>query len=295
MDFNDPRYKPFPLPVRAIGPGSQVEEEALQYLEMPKGMSTYRPPVLPEREEVAGLSAAHEALHAVQRALHQVLEGGTPAPVSLDHLGPADRQLLNQVLGEGEVSARIDTGDGREVRIQESVFTGVWRIAVFRDGEPVEDRIEVAAVPSLVGEQARLDATDVRALALPEALPPGVMNAPSILTELSDQVARWTPQRPTHVVNLTLLPLSPEDLAFLGERLGQGRVVVLSRGYGNCRVTSTRVPHCWRVVYYNSQDAVILDTIEVTAMPDAVRAAPEDLQDSAERLDEVLAWLTGAP
>jgi hydrogenase-1 operon protein HyaF len=119
------------------------------------------------------------------------------------------------------------------------------------------------------------------------------MNAPSILTELSDQVARWAPGRPTHVVNLTLLPLSPQDLAFLGERLGQGRVVVLSRGYGNCRVTSTRVPHCWRVVYYNSQDTVILDTVEVTAMPDAVCAAPEDLADSAERLDEVLAWVIG--
>lgn len=293
MDFNDPRLKRIDIPIRVIGPGSQVEDETLQYIEMPQGMSTYRPPVLPEREDVAGLAAGHAALRAVRRALQQVLDGEAAMPVDLTGLGPADRQLLNQVLGEGEVSARIEAGTGREVRIQESVFAGVWRVAIFEAGQPVADCIEVGAVPALVGEQARLDATDVRALDLPELLPPEVMNAPSILTELSDQVARWVPGRATHVVNLTLLPLSPHDTAFLAGRLGQGRVVVLSRGYGNCRVTSTRVPHCWRVVYYNSQDTVILDTIEVTGMPDAVCAAREDLADSAERLDEVLAWVIG--
>jgi hydrogenase-1 operon protein HyaF len=42
------------------------------------------------------------------------------------------------------------------------------------------------------------------------------------------------------------------------------------------------------VVYYNSQDAVILNSVEVTDMPEVACAAPEDLQDSAERLVEVL-------
>ena len=31
-------------------------------------------------------------------------------------------------------------------------------------------------------------------------------------------------------------------------------VLILSRGYGNCRITDCRVPNTWRVVYYNSQD-----------------------------------------
>jgi hydrogenase-1 operon protein HyaF len=94
-------------------------------------------------------------------------------------------------------------------------------------------------------------------------------------------------------VNLTLLPMSNEDIGFMDHHLGTGRVLILSRGYGNCRITNTRVPNTWRVVYYNSQDVVILNTVEVTALPEVAMAAKEDLEDSFERLTEVLAWVEG--
>jgi len=81
------------------------------------------------------------------------------------------------------------------------------------------------------------------------------------------------------------------DIAFLDHHLGTGDLTVLSRGYGNCRITSTRLAHVWRVVYYNSADAVILNSVEVTALPDVALAAPEDLRDSHERLADILAML----
>jgi hydrogenase-1 operon protein HyaF len=37
----------------------------------------------------------------------------------------------------------------------------------------------------------------------------------------------------------------------------------------------------WRVQFFNSMDTLILDTLEVTDMPEVVLAAPEDLSDSA--------------
>lgn len=61
---------------------------------------------------------------------------------------------------------------------------------------------------------------------------------------------------------------------------GTGRLLVLSRGHGNCRITNCCVPHTWRVVYYNSQDAVILNTVEVVGVPKVACAAPEDLTDA---------------
>jgi hydrogenase-1 operon protein HyaF len=42
------------------------------------------------------------------------------------------------------------------------------------------------------------------------------------------------------------------------------------------------------VQFFNSMDSLILDTFEVTDMPEVVLAAPEDLADSAERIREVL-------
>lgn len=288
--------KDFPIPLVALGPGTQPEDESLDYLPLPKDMSTYRPPVLPEPEELVGLDQARAALQQVLTLLEQGAEGGAPGLVPLRQLAPRDFRIINQVLGEGEASAIVQLGAGNlEVRVQESVFAGVWRLMTWRheegrDAELVDDAIEVGPVPSLFAATA---AEDVWA-SPPQwngLLPPNVQNAPLLVDEIRDQVARWQPGQVSHVVDLTLLPVTPEDIGFLDHQLGTGRVLMLSRGYGNCRISNTRLPNCWRVVYYNSMDKVILNTVEVVDMPEVAMAAPEDLRDSHERLREVMAWL----
>lgn len=291
--------KDFPIPLVALGPGTQHEDESLDYLPLPKDMSTYRPPVLPEPEELVGLDQARAALQQVLALLEQGAEGGPPGLVRLGRLAPRDFRIVNQVLGEGEASAIVQLGAGNlEVRVQESVFAGVWRLMTWRleegrDPELVDDAIEVGPVPSLFAATA---AEDVWAEP-PQwsgPLPPNVQNAPLLVDEIRDQVARWQPGQVSHVVNLTLLPVTPEDIGFLDHQLGTGRVLMLSRGYGNCRISNTRLPNCWRVVYYNSMDKVILNTVEVVDMPEVAMAAPEDLRDSHERLREVMVYLEGA-
>ena len=70
--------------------------------------------------------------------------------------------------------------------------------------------------------------------------------------------------------------------------MGAGGVMILSRGYGNCRITRTAAPNVWWVQYFNSDDALILNTLEVAQIPQVACAAQEDLADSAERLAEIL-------
>lgn len=286
--------KDFPIPVISvgIGPGSQVEEETLEYMSMPQGMETFRPPVLPEPEEVALCQQAHRALREALVVLDEVRRGGTNRSIDLRGLPPADLRLVNQVLGEGEVSALVQSeGDAQyELRVQESVFAGVWRVVSSVNGQVVSDTIELGAVPQVLKATALEDVWPT----VPRwqgALPPGVQNAPALLAEIEDQWRQWRPGQPAHVVNLTLLPMSTEDIGFLDHHLGTGRALILSRGYGNCRITNTCAPNCWRVVYYNSQDVVILNTVEVTELPEVVQAAQEDLDDSHDRLREVLEWV----
>lgn len=286
--------KAFPIPVVALGPGTQTEDEHLDYLPMPKDMDTYRAPMLPEPEEIAGRAAAREALVQVLVLLDQAADGGVGGQVSLQALPSEDRQLVNQVMGEGEASAIVrEESSPLEVRIQESVFAGVWRLMTFSDGALVDDVVEVGPVPALLRVVAEEDAErEYRPWLGP--LPPNVQNAPLLVDEVRDQVARWQPGNTSHVVNLTLLPVTPEDIGFLDHQLGTGRVLLLSRGYGNCRISNTRLPNCWRVVYYNSMDKVILNTVEVVDMPEVAMAAPEDLRDSHERLADVMNYLEGA-
>ncbi|MFM2058546.1 MAG: hypothetical protein RLY71_2931 [Pseudomonadota bacterium] len=296
--------KPFPIPVVALGAGSQTEDDSLDYISMPQGMATYRAPLLPEPEQIASQRGAVTVLAQVLATLQALRRGEAAAPVTLDGLGAADLDLINQVLGEGEVSAQVLAQPGApgaveltpRVRIQESVFAGVWRVIEQGDDGVRHDHIEVGAVPAVLLRSAREDARP--AAPVPTDLPPGVLNAPAILSELAEHRQHWPLRRArgahAEVVNLTLLPLTLEDIAWLDHQLGTGRVLILSRGYGNCRITNSAVAHTWRVVYYNSQDSVILNSVEVTDIPEVACAAPDDLADSEERLAEVLQWVEQA-
>ncbi|WP_395704068.1 hydrogenase expression/formation protein [Aquabacterium sp.] len=279
--------RPFPIPVVALGPGSQEEDETLDYITMPSGMDTYRPPLIPD--DMSGQPGALRVLQAVLAAL----AGEGPALVPLDGLAPAERQLLNQVLGEGEVSAQwlpAPDGDDRcSAQIQESVFAGVWRVLAETGAGRTLDAIEVGGVPAVLAEAALQDGRTPPQVDGPA--PAEVLNAHHVLAELAQHRAAWQPGQPNEVVNLTLLPMSPADIAWMDHVLGTGRVLILSRGYGNCRILSTRVPHTWRVIYYNSQDHVILNTVEVGELPAVACAAAEDMADSHERLAEVMQWV----
>lgn len=131
----------------------------------------------------------------------------------------------------------------------------------------------------------------VPALGAEAAWTAGVVNAPPLLAELLDKSAAWVPGGLPHVVNLTLLPHTPEDLLWLDAALGKGSVIILSRGYGNCRVTATAIPFVWRVQFFNSMDTLILDTFEVTELPEVALAAREDMADSARRIRDILEML----
>jgi hydrogenase-1 operon protein HyaF len=270
-----------------VGPGTQPVDDdgaALEYMEMPKGMRTYSAPLLPEPEEAQGIERALSLLAEVMEAAHAQRTDEPARCFDISDFDPENRAFLDQALGDGEVSIIA----GATVQAQESVFAGVWRVQEFGlTGGVKRDTIEVGAFPTAVMEiadAATLEATRSHRGALPE----GVVNAAALATELDDRIAAYTPGADAHVINLTLLPLTDDDVAFLDERLGPGSVTILSRGYGNCRISSTGTRNAWWVRYFNSRDAVVLNTIEVVDVPSVACAAPEDLADSAQRIGEVL-------
>ncbi|MEB0041118.1 MULTISPECIES: hydrogenase expression/formation protein [unclassified Pseudomonas] len=273
------------IPLVDLGPGSQVEEEVLEYISMPQGMYTHSAPILPEPEELDELPGARQALQDLLHRLYACNRGEATESLDLSGLEVGDRTLLDQLLGEGEVSIMLVVEP--PLRIQESIFAGVWRL--YGEGQ---DYVEVGAAPAQLRSVAR-NAAQPAAFDIRSALPMGVMNAPAILTEIEDQTQHWQPGSPAHVINLTLLPLSEQDIGFLDVCLPVGPVRALARGYGNCRISSTLIHNCWRVTYFNSQDALILDTIEITDLPEVICAAPEDLSDSLERFEDVIQWFEG--
>jgi hydrogenase-1 operon protein HyaF len=274
------------IPVRVVGPGSQPDSgQHLRYIDMPDDMATFRAPAIPEPEAVEHLSGAREAMRWLGEALARHEPGREPQLANLTGLDPENRELVNQILGEGEVSI-VCKGDVT-ARCQESVLAGVWRTLYFDEEECVVcDLLEVSATPHLLlappEDGAEIDAT------APESAE-DVLNALPILVELQAHLAAYDGSGKQHEINLSLLPLSESEVEFLDKRLGRGPIDILSRGYGNCQVISTRTPNIWWVRYYNSMGTLILNSIEVVAVPEVVTAAEEDLHDSATRLRDILA------
>ncbi len=278
--------KDFPIPVVAVGPGSQPEEdEALQYLPLPASMMTFALPVLNEEAAPALMAAACSVVEQLRDRMEAAPLGSPAIPViELQEMETEVVRLLNQTMGEGEVS--ISVRGSSAYHIQETVFAGVWRLHEFAaDGRLVRDAIMACAIPPIVTQWAQADVS--LDCTMPEKTP-GIMNALSVLTEVVGKARAYKAGDAAHVVNLTLLPMSPEDMECLPLTLGVGAVTILSRGYGNCRITSTRLPNVWWVQYFNSMDTLILNTLEVSDVPEVAQASKEDYEDSIARLGE---WL----
>jgi hydrogenase-1 operon protein HyaF len=234
------------------------------------------------RQEAGG--DAIRVLSRIAPALAAYEVGGPTPKLDIEGLDRGNRELIDQVLGEGEVV--ITVSGPVEARINESVLTGVWRVKTL-DGAGRESayHIEIADIPDAVRRAAVEGALDDLSIGTP---PEGAMNVMPVLAEIRERMERHRPGSPAYVLNLSYLPMTPADTAFLQETLGRGSLRMVSRGYGACRIEATRRRHVWLVRFLDSQDMVILDTVEIGGVPALVLAAREDFEDSAERLKDIL-------
>ncbi len=278
--------RPVNIPIRSLAPQT---DEALEYMPMPREMATFEMPRLPEPGPDIDVAGARDVLEALLSHFDAWLAaGGEPPALDVAGLAPEAMRVLNETLGEGEVAAIVEAE--HEIRIQESVFSGIWREQhVDAGGTLRHDYLLAAPMPPVVAAIARERASPtLRTIELPA----GAMNVPALMHELQEAMNLSGADAPAHVINLTLLPLSPDDSAHLDRVLDGGSVVILSRGFGNCRISSTAARNVWRVQYFNNMQTLILNTIEVVAMPEVAIAAREDLVETRTRLAELLQWMS---
>lgn len=270
----------FALPV--LGGQTPTTDPLASLFGMPEPMQARRE--LRWFDDGPGADEVGRVLSAVQGALESARVGETTRVLSLEGLSEAAMRLLEDTLGEGEVTATVH--GARRWELEETALVGLWRLKAFEaDGRQVGDWLEVAGVPSAIVEANRRGTSTDLSIGTP---PAGVMNALPVLAELRHRVATWTPETPNHVISFTLLPMNETDMQWLQERLGRGPVLAESNGYGRCRLELTGFRNLWSVQFFNAMGTVILDTLEVAEIPAALGASNEDFEDSARRLAELL-------
>jgi len=258
-------------------------DEQLRLIGMPTGL------VRPARQALAAdqMTPAARTMLEHARATLQAQAKAPAYPVRIDFVGltEADKATVADILGEGDVWAKVGIGD-TFYRIVESVLAGLWRLEASNADGSTTEWIEIGAVPqAILTASTELPRAQIE---MPTQLPQGAMNVLPLLTELQERSRGYQPGGENHVINFTLLPITEVDAEVLTQVIGQIPLIVRSGGYGSSRVYGTGLRHVWAVQYINSMDAVILDTLEIGSVPVAVIAAPEDFEDSAERLAEIL-------
>lgn len=131
----------------------------------------------------------------------------------------------------------------------------------------------------------------------PESIPihpvsPGLTgNAPPLLRELLEMVHRLLHAGEASSIDLSALPLTPADLDWLRERLGEGEVVATLQAGGESTLAETACAGVWWVTHRNEQGTVTAQFIEVAFVPELVKAHPEDVAVGMEQLELLISEL----
>lgn len=271
--------KGFALPVLA----KPTPEAELGNQEAFGGLESPQPRDLKSFDEGPGAQECLPVLRACLAALRRYPQTREGYLVPVDALSPAAVKVLDETLGEGEVS--LEVGGRHRYEARETVLPGLWRVTTKDGAQVVSRHLEVGDVPSVVraAEETATHA-DIHIGNPPE----GAMNALPVLAELRHRSQAWQPGQPNHVLSFTLLPMNEADMAYLEQQVGHGPVRGQSKGFSTCKVELTAVRHVWAVQHFNAMDRLVLDTLEVGDVPEALRAAGHDFEDSADRLAE---WL----
>lgn len=110
-------------------------------------------------------------------------------------------------------------------------------------------------------------------------------NAPPLLRELREMVRRLLDTGEPSSIDLTALPLTPADLDWLRDKLGQGEVAVTLDANGESSFDETACRGVWWVTHRNDQGAVIAQFLEVAFVPELVKAQPQDVEIGYEYLE----------
>ena len=136
-----------------------------------------------------------------------------------------------------------------------------------------------------------LDAIPIHVINAPSAEPGLTGNAPPLLRELVELVRRLLETGEPSAIDLSALPLTPADLDWLRGKLGNGEISVTLQASGESTLEETACPGVWWVTHHNEQGAVTSQFLEVTFVPELVKAHPQDVAIGREYLELLISDL----
>lgn len=133
-----------------------------------------------------------------------------------------------------------------------------------------------------------LDAIPIHVAHAAAAEPGLTGNAPPLLRELHERLRNLLDSGVSSSIDLSALPLTPADLDWLREKLGQGEITVTLQANGESTLEETACPGVWWITHHNEQGALTAQFLEVAFVPELVKADPQDVKIGQEYLELLL-------
>jgi hydrogenase-1 operon protein HyaF len=106
----------------------------------------------------------------------------------------------------------------------------------------------------------------------------------ALIMEIAGLLRRLIEHGEAGIIDVLGLPLPPSCVASLEQRLGHGEVTVRLDAAGASEIRETGIPGVWWTRHSNEQGRLVAMLIEVTFVPEILKANIADVVRGAERL-----------
>ena len=109
-----------------------------------------------------------------------------------------------------------------------------------------------------------------------------------LLHELRHALRRFTDAGTSHTIDLSSLPMAPEEQRQLQRILGEGEVRASLQALGSSNIAETAIPGIWSITHYNGDEKIVGRFLEVTDCPSLLKSQHQDLADGIDRLEQLI-------
>lgn len=113
-------------------------------------------------------------------------------------------------------------------------------------------------------------------------------NERAVLAEIRTHLAALAESGAAAAIDLLALPLSDADRDWLHETLGRGEVRAEVDAAGISEVQETALAGVWWITHHNADGQTVAELIEITLLPEILRASAADAAQACERLERIL-------
>jgi len=113
-------------------------------------------------------------------------------------------------------------------------------------------------------------------------------NVTPLLHEIRHAVQALLAEGETTTIDMRSMPLAPGEETRIETLLGEGEIRVELNALGRSDIIETRFPGVWLITHRNTEDVILGKHIQMSFIPDILKAQQRDIEAGLEQLSSEL-------